>query len=289
MAKNKIKILIIGKGWLGSRCAEEWPDAVIDGSWIHSVADVEKLLKKYHPSAVLNAAGIVGRPNVDWCEDHQLETIRGNTILPLMIAEACQKHKVYLLHMGTGCIYYGYSKDPKGWTEDDFPNPSAVYTRCKYAADLALSTLPNVGIARIRMPLEGRPSRGNYLDKIASFPKLINMKNSLTVVTDMVKVFRQLIEKRAEGIFHVTNPGFTSHRELIELYQKYVNSAHKNIWIKEKDLVGLGLAKKKRSNNIMQSSRLKLYHIKMRPAKVAVRDAMIKYAKAQKKKLENNQ
>lgn len=282
MAKSKPKILIIGQGWLGSRCAETWLDAQITGQWINSVADVEALLKKYKPNAVLNAAGIVGRPNVDWCEEHQLETIKGNTILPLMIAEACQKHKVYLLHMGTGCIYYGYSKDPKGWTEDDFPNPSAVYTRCKYAADLSLSTLPNVGIARIRMPLDDRPSRGNYLDKIVSFPKLINMKNSLTVIPDMIKIFRQLIEKRAEGIFHVTNPGFTSHRELIELYRKYVNSAHKNIWIKEEDLVGLGLAKKKRSNNIMQSTRLKLYHIKMRPARVAVKDAIRKYAVAER-------
>lgn len=284
----KKSILIIGHGWLGSRCAEEWPDAVIDGTRIHSVADVERLLKKYKPDSVLNAAGIVGRPNVDWCEDHQLETIRGNTILPLLIAEACQKHKVYLLHMGTGCIYYGYSKDPNGWTEDDFANPLAVYTKCKYAADLALSTLPNVGIARIRQPFDDRPSRGNYLDKIASFPKLINMKNSLTVVADMVKVFRQLIEKRAEGVFHVTNTGYTTPRDLMKLYEKYVDPAHKNIWIRDEDLVGQGLTKKRRSNNILQSNRLKLYHIKMRPAKMAVRDTIKKYAKAKKRQLENS-
>ncbi len=283
-----MKILIIGQGWLGSRCAEEWPDAQITGAWIDSVADVEALLKKYKPNAVLNAAGIVGRPNVDWCEDHQLETIRGNTILPLMIAEACQKHKVYLLHMGTGCIYYGYSKDPKGWTEDDFPNPSAVYTRCKYAADLALSTLPNVGIARIRMPLDDRPSRGNFIDKLSVFPKVISMKNSLTVIPDMIKVFRQLIAQRAEGIFHVTNPGYSTHREILGLYKKYVDPKHTNRWIEYEDLLKLGLTKKKRSNNVLQSTRLKRYRIKMRPAKAAVKDTIKKYAQIKKKELANN-
>ena len=64
MAPNKEKILIIGQGWLGSRCAEEWPGSVITGQWIETVADVERLLKKYRPTAVLNAAGVVGRPNV---------------------------------------------------------------------------------------------------------------------------------------------------------------------------------------------------------------------------------
>ena len=61
---------------------------------------------------------------------------------------------VYFLHIGSGCIYYGDSPDPAGWKEDDFENPIPVYSRAKYAADLVLSTLPNVGIARIRLPID---------------------------------------------------------------------------------------------------------------------------------------
>lgn len=33
-------------------------------------------IDRVKPSLVLNAAGITGRPNVDWCEDHRQETIR---------------------------------------------------------------------------------------------------------------------------------------------------------------------------------------------------------------------
>ena len=208
------KILIIGNGFLGKKCAAAWPDAVLSDKIITSVKDVEDLIDEYKPDSILNAAGIVGKPNVDWCETHQLETIKGNTILPLLIAEACQNKNVYLLHMGTGCIYYGYANDPNGWREDDHPNPSAVYTRSKYAADLALSTLPHVGIARIRMPIDSQPSAGNLIDKLASFSRVVDVVNSVTVVEDMIYAFKELLEKQAVGIFHVTNPGAIKHTEI---------------------------------------------------------------------------
>ncbi len=279
------KILIIGNGFLGSRCASLWPGAILSSKIITSAKDVEDLLDEHKPDSVLNAAGIVGKPNVDWCEDHQLETIVGNTILPIMIAQACQNKGVYLLHMGTGCIYYGYSSDPNGWKEGEPANPSAVYTKTKYAADLALSTLPNIGIARIRMPIDYKPSPANLIDKIASFPRVIDVINSVTVVEDMVGVFKQLLEQQASGIFHVTNPGAIKHKEILAMYNEIVDPNHTNEWISEQELVASGLAKKTRSNNILQSGNLAKLGIEMREVHEAVRDTLIKYAELKKGKL----
>lgn len=272
------KILIIGNGFLGKKCAEAWPDAILSDKKISSVKDVEDLLEEHKPDSVLNAAGVVGKPNVDWCETHQIETILGNTVLPIMIAEACQKKGVYLLHMGTGCVFYGYASDPEGWKEEDVANPSAVYTRTKYAADLALSTLPNIGIARIRMPIDSQSSPGNLIDKLASYSRVVDVVNSVTVVDDMVEVFKQLLEKQAAGIFHVTNPGAIKHKEILEMYKEFVDPNHKNEWITERELVTTGLAKKTRSNNILQSNNLEKLGIKMRPVKEAVLDILKKYA-----------
>ncbi len=273
-----MKILIIGNGYLGKRCHDAWPDSVVAEGRIHTVDDALLLLNKHNPDAVLNAAGVVGKPNVDWCETHELETVRGNTILPLLIAEACREKNVYLFHIGTGCVYYGYAADPRGWKETDPANPSAVYTRCKYAADLALATLPLVGIARIRMPIDYFPVAANLIDKLASYAKVADVINSATVVEDMIQVFRELIEKQAEGIFHVTNPGVISHREIMALYEKLVDPTHTNEWISDKDLVIQGLVKKTRSNNILQSENLPQFGITMRPIHEAVRDTMEKYA-----------
>lgn len=281
-----MKILIIGKGYLGTRCAQVWQkdnDVVLSDKHVETVEDAEELIDKYHPDVVLNSAGVVGKPNVDWCETHQLETIKGNTILPIMIAEACQNKDVYMLHMATGCIFYGQPSHGGSWTEEDYGNPAAVYTKSKFAADLALSALPKVGIARIRMPLDSQPHPANLIDKLAKYEKVIDVENSMTVVDDMIDVFYQLLQKEAEGIFHVTNPGSIKHKEIMELYKKYVDPDHTNEWIKEDELVRLGLADKRRSNNIMTSINLPKYGIKMRPIKEAVEDAIKKYAKTVKK------
>ena len=272
-----MKVLIIGKGYIGHRCAEVWSEAVWSDRYIETSQDVLDLLDKYQPDAVLNAAGVVGKPNVDWCETHQLETIQGNTILPLLIARACQQKNVYLLHIGTGCIFYGPSPHGGPWTEEDYANPVAVYTRSKYAADLTLATMLNIGIARIRMPLDSRPHPANLIDKLISFQRVVDVENSLTVVEDMVDVFHQLLEKKASGIFHVTNPGSIKHREILAMYQELVDPGHHNEWIKEEDLLAQGLVNKKRSNNIMTSLNLPELGITMRPVQEAVRDALQKY------------
>jgi glucose-1-phosphate thymidylyltransferase len=280
-----MKILVFGsKGFIGGRMLEAWPDAVGSDVRILRKEDALAEIDRVKPDAVVNAAGIVGKPNVDWCETHQVETIQGNTILPLLIAEACAERNLHMLHLGTGCVYYGYSPDPRGWTENDPTNPTAVYTRSKYAADMLLTTFPNVAIARLRMPIDDRPGPGNLIDKVTSFKQVMgDTPNSVTIVSDLIDTCRQLIEKRGTGIFHVTNPGAERHRDLIALYREYVNSSHQCEWIQEADLLTHGLIDKKRSNTILQSKRLQELGIDMRPIDVALRDTMIRYANAKRK------
>jgi len=208
----------------------------------------------------------------------------GNTKLPITIAEACQEKSTYLLHIGSGCIFYGYSAHPdKKWRESDMGNPTEVtYSRTKWAADLVLSTLPNVGIARIRMPIDWMPNPRNLIDKLAAYPKVIDVENSVTIVDDMVQVFRQLLEKKAPGIFHVVNPGTLKHREILSLYEELVDSNHTNEWISNDDLVKQGLATKGRSNNFLASENLAKVGIEMREVHEAIRDTMEKYAKVKK-------
>jgi dTDP-4-dehydrorhamnose reductase len=273
-----MRILIVGNGYIGKRCAGEWNDSVLSDRFINSVDEILELIDTHKPDAVLNAAGVVGKPNVDWCETNQLITFKGNLLLPLLLAEACAMRNIYLLHIGSGCVFYGKSPDSKGWKEDDFANPTAVYTKSKYAADLALSTFSNVGIARIRMPIDSLPGKSNLIDKLVSYTHVADVNNSVTVVDDMIKVFHDLLEKKASGLFHVTNLGSIRHKEILALYEEFVDSNHKNEWVTENELVEYGLVKKMRSNNILQSNNLKTIGIQMRPIGEAIRDVVKKYA-----------
>jgi glucose-1-phosphate thymidylyltransferase len=273
-----MKILIFGNGYLGNRLLQAWPEAVMSKVRIDDKMAVLKALDEHKPDVVVNCAGATGVPNVDWCESHQVETFRSNAIGPMVLAEACQEKNVYLLHLGSGCIFYGPSPDPAGWRETDFANPSAFYSRTKYAADLVLSKLPNVGIARLRMPIDSQPGPRNLINKLANYKQIVDVENSVTVVGDLIQVLHQLIEKKGVGIFHVVNPGTMRHRDLLALYKELVDPNYTCEWIKPEELVTRGLAVKARSNCILQSKRLAELGIQMRPIAVALRDTMERYA-----------
>src|SRR2546422_9200625 len=64
-------------------------------------------LRSNKPSFVINAAGFTGRPNVDACETAQADTLQGNTLLPMTIADACAATGTPWGHVSSGCIYSG--------------------------------------------------------------------------------------------------------------------------------------------------------------------------------------
>lgn len=72
---------------------------------IENRADVEAELDKIQPSHVLMAAGITGRPNIDWCEDHKPETIRTNVIGTLNVVDLCCLRNIHTTVYATGCIF----------------------------------------------------------------------------------------------------------------------------------------------------------------------------------------
>ncbi|MDF1496696.1 MAG: sugar nucleotide-binding protein [Patescibacteria group bacterium] len=271
-------ILVFGNGWIGNKFIERYPEARMSTVMIEKPSDLAEVLEREEPDAVLNCAGLTGTPNVDWCETHQLETAMANTWLPIMMANECAKLGIHLTHLSSGCMFYGDSPDPKGWLESDFPNPAAYYSKTKAAADFVLADLKDVAIARLRIPMDPMPSAKNSITKIASYPKVIDVKNSVTVVEDLLDVLKQLIDKRAQGVFHVVNPEPLTYRDLMKWYEEIVDPNHKNEWITEEEMVSGGLTAKKRSTNVLQNTRLAEFGIQMRPTEEAMKDLLTKYA-----------
>ncbi len=284
-----MKILIFGSGYLGKKFLQALEGAYLTYADIADPIEVRAALSEYEPDAVLNCAGKTGAPNVDWCETNQLPTFRSNVVGPLILAEACAERDIHLTQLASGCIFYGPSPDPRGWREEDHANPSATYTRSKYASDLCLTQLPKVALVRLRMPIDSEPNPHNLIDKLVKYKKIIDVENSVTVINDLLGAVKGIIEKRGTGIFHAVNAGAMRHRDLIRLYEELVDPTHTNEWITEDDLVTQGLATKVRSNNLMQNTRLPELGIHMRPIDVALRDCMEKYAESLKSKNPSSQ
>ncbi|MDD5726653.1 MAG: sugar nucleotide-binding protein [Patescibacteria group bacterium] len=273
-----MSILVFGNGWIGNKFIERYPEARMSIVFAKSPQDIEQVLETEDPDVVLNCAGITGQPNVDWCETHQVETAVGNTMFPIMLAQACAERGIHLTHLGSGCIFYGDSPQPGGWREDDYPNPVAYYSKTKAAADMVLGSMPNVAVVRLRLPLDSTPSPKNSITKLVSYPKVIDVSNSATVIEDLLDVFYQVMEKRATGIFHAVNPQPLLYRDLMKWYEEIVDPNHKNEWITEEQLVAQGLAAKKRSTNILANLRLPEIGIHMRPTEEAVKATLRAYA-----------
>jgi dTDP-4-dehydrorhamnose reductase len=70
---------------------------------MHDQAAVSRVLDEVKPTHVLNCAGKTGRPNIDWCEDHKIETMESNVIGTLILAYACWERGIHLTVLATGC------------------------------------------------------------------------------------------------------------------------------------------------------------------------------------------
>lgn len=195
-----MKILIFGgRGYVGSLLAREIPGTIVTAARLDSAADA---IAKHEPDAVINAAGRTGRPNVDWCESHPVETWEDNALGAMALARACAAQGVRLVHIGSACVFFG----TQIFDEGDTPNPSTVYTRSKAAADAAVVDMGGC-VIRIRMPLSVEPHPRNYITKLRGYDNVVAAHPTVTWLEELPAVVMAAIDRKAVGVFHAVNPG----------------------------------------------------------------------------------
>lgn len=223
------KILIVGKGFLGQRIFELYPhsngDIILSDRCIDNYEDIDGLIKQHTPDVIINCIGTTGKNNVDDCEDDIGKTLGSNSFIPILLAEACYRNKVKLVHISSGCIFNTYPNDVIDETRmPDFFD--LFYSRTKAYSDMALKALSNfkdILILRIRIPLDIKPHPKNLLTKLIKYKRIIGTPNSVTYIPDMVAALVGLINKEASGIFNVVTAGDCKYWDLLDIYKKYVS------------------------------------------------------------------
>lgn len=268
-------ILIFGRGWLGSKINAYFDGSVLSPVDITDYLAVRAELERVKPDAVINAAGKTGRPNIDWCEEHKLETLSSNVTGPQVLLRATHEFGVHFTHLSSGCIYEG-DGGGAGWREVDPPNFfGSFYSRTKIMAETALREFP-VLIARIRMPFDDKPSERNLINKLLKYDQVISVPNSITVIPDLLKALSQLICDRRTGIYNIVNPGALTHPEILEMYRKTVDSTHTYQIIPLEALAQL--TKTGRSNCVLNTDKLAEEGVSMRESHQAVQECLNSYA-----------
>ncbi len=250
-------------GWIGQKLIDVIRKAgyvaYAAESRLENRQDVEREILQIMPDFVINAAGMTGRPNVDWCEDHQQDTIRANILGTLDLADLCFLHNIHMTQFGTGCIYEyddtHFLGSGIGFTEEDEPNfRGSFYSYTKALLEKLLKCYPNVLNLRLRMPLSSELHSRNFITKITHYQKVVNIPNSMTVLECMLPISVEMARRHLTGVYNFTNPGTISHNEILALYKQYIDPSFTwtNFTLEEQNKI----LKAGRSNNELDVSKL---------------------------------
>jgi dTDP-4-dehydrorhamnose reductase len=221
------------------------------------------LLRREKPAFLINAAGYTGKPNVDACELHKADCLKGNAVLPGIVAEACADAGVPWGHVSSGCIFSGARPDGAGFTETDTPNFTfrtnhcSFYSGTKALGEEVLAGAPDVFIWRLRIPFNHVDGPRNYLSKLMRYATLLDAANSISQLDEFVAATFACWEKRVPfGTYNVTNPGQVTTREVVDLIKRSgVSNKEFRFFADEAEFMRTA-AKTPRSNCVMDSRKL---------------------------------
>ena len=276
-------ILVFGgkTGWIGQEMVKSIHSlghhAVCATSRLEHPQDILNEIDRVKPDAIVNCAGIIGKPNVDWCETHKIETIRVNVLGTLNLIDAAHSRDIHITNVSTGCIYeYDATHQERsgiGFTENDPPNfNGSFYSRTKILMEALALEYPNVLNLRIKMPISGDLKRG-FVAKIVGYKKVIDVPNSLCILDDLIPIAVDMTLRKIKGNFNFVNPGVLSHTEVLQLYKTYVDPNHswETFSVEEQN----GILKARRANAELSPAKL----LELYPNIPDIKDSLIRIFK----------
>jgi dTDP-4-dehydrorhamnose reductase len=266
-----------------------------------------KFLRETKPTFLINSAGYTGKPNVDACEIAKADTLAGNALLPLTIANACAAAGIPWGHVSSGCIFSGAkiveggrTRDEKdlskpelkhlaedhpasiqGFTEMDEPNfsfrqpPCSFYSGSKALGEEAIAGVGESYLWRLRIPFDEFDNARNYLSKVQRYSKVYDNVNSISHRADFAAACLDLWKVRAPtGIYNVTNPGFVTTRQVVALVEKILKPARRfEFWQSDEEFYRVA-AKTPRSNCVLDVSKLLAAGVKIRTVDEALEHSL---------------
>ncbi|GMP66118.1 hypothetical protein CsSME_00026602 [Camellia sinensis var. sinensis] len=159
IGKPAFKFLIYGRtGWIGGLLGKICEKQGIPYEYGRGRLEDRSLIladiQNVKPTHVFNAAGVTGRPNVDWCESHKTETIRTNVAGTLNLADVCRERGLLMMNFATGCIFEYDAAHPEGsgigFKEEDKPNfIGSFYSKTKAMVNFSISGFHSYTIIKI--------------------------------------------------------------------------------------------------------------------------------------------
>ena len=236
-----MKILLLGhKGMLGSdlllRLSSEHEVIGMDKEEINIVSpdECKNAINETAPEIVINAAAYT---NVDACEKDRAGCFAVNAEAVKNICEACRKSAIRIVHFSTDYVFDGKAKKP--YKEENLCNPINIYGESKLAGEKYLQSFSDnyllirtswlyglKGNNFVKAILEKAKAKTYIADTMEKAnakptkPSILEVVDdqigSPTYTKDLAAAVALLIEKNAQGIYHVTNRGNCTWHQFAE-------------------------------------------------------------------------
>jgi dTDP-glucose 4,6-dehydratase len=289
-------VLIYGSnGWIGKQFIKILEQNNIEYICGNSRCDDEINLKNeidiINPSHIISfigrTHGIIDNikyTTIDYLEqsDKLTENINDNLYSPILLANICTQKNIHYTYLGTGCIFkyddfHPFEQEKNGFTEMNKPNFfGSSYSIVKGYTDRLMHIFDkNVLNLRIRMPITGEENQRNFITKIINYKKICSIKNSMTVLPELLPIVLDMMKKNIVGTINLTNPGLISHNEILDMYKEIVDPdfVYENFSADDQRKI---LACD-RSNNYLDTSLLQKLYPNVHNIKDAVKKCLFKY------------
>jgi 3,5-epimerase/4-reductase len=290
-----MKVLLYGKnGWIGQKVYDllikENHEVVVGNVRAEDAVGLEEEIQRVNPTNIISTIGRthgtidgVNYTTIDYLEQKGKlrENIRDNLYSPTILALISKKYDIHYAYLGTGCIFtyddddeHVYEEEVNGFKEESKPNFfGSSYSTVKGYTDMIMKMFDNVLNVRIRMPITDEVNSRNFITKITSYKKICSIRNSMTVLPELLPVMIDMCSKKITGTVNLTNPGLISHNEILEMYKEIVDNdfTWENFNIEEQRQI---LASE-RSNNYLDTTRLESIY-KVKHIKDSVREILYK-------------
>lgn len=210
------------RGFLGSACVRTLRSqgySVFESNERFGSPMIREQIIKSRARFVICAAGISGKPTIDWCEEHELETYESNYIGIVNLLMLTATLNIHTTIFGSGGIYSG---NASVYTEDDLGNNTTkVYSKWRIELEKVVSLYPHTLYLRIIYPvtLDGNPKC--FMTKMLGRTSSVHdICVPLTVVPDLFPKISTLCNAGAHGIYNFVNESTISLVQMLALYSE---------------------------------------------------------------------
>lgn len=288
-AKQKDTWLIYGHaGWIGQKYVANATRHVHLVCGEARVNDPEAVSAEIDRTRPTHIACIIGRTHgpgcntIDWLEQpgRLKDNVRDNLFAPFVLAFECKRRNIKMTYMGTGCIFK-YTSEQRIFSEKDKPNFfGSSYSIVKGFSDQMMQLFSDTVLnCRIRMPISADDSPRNFITKITSYEKICSVKNSMTVLEEIIPIIIEMGLRGVTGTFNMTNPGTISHNDILEMYREIVDPQF--TWENFSEEEQRAVLASDRSNNELTTSKITERYTELRPICEAVRHTLMNMKKSE--------